>query len=161
MAVISFSESDSIGDVVDKLNDVSLSVGDLDLVNEDVTGSMVEAINNYVRQIAKFDDSAEQATVAKQALSAQDNGFHGSIDYNSNTGVLTFVGQSQALARGSLSGQNGLRFVDGTMLYDSGQIIVSYFEGGSITSSLYDSEITTDIINSAGTVVTTLRTPEI
>jgi hypothetical protein len=158
MAVITFSTSETLDSVVEKLNTLSGDVGDMSrLVSNDT--NVVDGVNGIRNRLAKFDDSAEQTAIARQAFVVTDQGGLGSLVYSDNTGIFNYTGADSANFKTLLSANNGLTFDDGILKLDSGQVTVTYFAGGSITSSLYASVTTTEIINSAGTTLVTLRTP--
>lgn len=160
MAITLLDSLDSIGSAVGKINAISATIGDLDLV-EDASGSFVDTLNSYQVTLTQFDDSSEQVILSRTALQAQDNGGHGSFTYNNATGQFDFDGQSAAIARAQLSAGSGLQFDTGALSIDSGNVVNIHFRGDAITSGLYDSTITTRFKNSAGTTLITLRTPEI
>jgi len=159
MAITLLDSLDSIGSAIGKINTISATVGDLDLV-EDASGSFVNTLNAYQVTLTQFDDSSEQVVLSRTALQVQDLGGHGSLTYNSSTGQFDFDGQSTAIARAQITAASGIRFDNGQLNIDSGNVPNAAFAGDAITSGLYDSSITTRLKNSAGTTLITLRTPE-
>lgn len=160
MAITALDSLDSIGSAVDKINTISGHVGDLDTL-ENRTGSFVASANTYRETLVRFDDSAEQLAIARTALQTQDNGGAGSLTYNSSNGEISYTGQSASEARAHISTGDGLKINLGKIEIDSGQVVNVHFNGDAITGDLYDSTIETNIVNSAGIVIATLRTPEI
>ena len=160
MALVVVNSSDTISEVVDKINEISTRVGNLENTPE---SNMVDAINAYNQQIAKFDTIEEQIAIARKTYNIVQNGGNGSISYNNLTGVFTFQPQYDTQVRNLISEDNGLTFsdtVDGQLQIESEDIIVTYLGGGSIQSNVYTTEIrTTEIQNSAGEAILTIREP--
>lgn len=158
MALIIVDSSDTIADVVGKINEISARIGDL-LTLTDVETDMVTAVNNYREQITKLDDSAEQVALARRTFNILVNPGNGNLQYNEATGVITFTGQSAGEVTNKFNATNGLTYSNGNIYIANGGLSVTYFDGGSISSNVYANPITTNVINSAGTTIRTLRTP--
>lgn len=165
MALIVIDSSDTIAELVDKLNTISTRVGDITKISEDVVenaGDMVTAVNEYRRRITGFDDSAEQIVLARKTYLATQNGGNGQVVYDEDTGVITYTGQSAGETWGhfSIADGGGLTFSNGDVSIQPGALIITYFGANSIDSRVYKDDITTNVLNSAGEVVLTLRSPE-
>lgn len=160
MATLTFDVNDSLGQVVGTLNDLSGITGDLSTLVEGQS-NLTSSINAYYNQLTQFDDSSEQVVIFRKSLSVVDGGSFGSLAYNSNNGQITYTGQSVSEVRSALTATAGLRFDDGIMQLDSGNVTVTGFAGDAITSDLYDSVVSTRILNSAGQILVTLKTPGI
>lgn len=158
MAITLIDSLDSIGSAVDKINSISSAIGDLEFSN--INGSFVNELNRYNSILTQFDDSSEQVVLARNALQVSNSGF-ASISYNSNTGVLTYNGLSAAEARSAITAAGAVEFTAGELNLVGGGVNGTMFNGDAITSDLYDSIDTTEVLNSQGEVILTLRTPGI
>lgn len=159
MATIIVDSADTIEEVIDKINDLSTQVGDLTLL-EETSSSMVEAVNNYFFRIRRFDDSSEQIAITRRTFSVVQSGDTGSLSYNRDTGAITYTGTSVSEARAIMSFTNGLSVSNGEVSIEDSSLPITYLNGEAITSNKYTSSVVTDILNSAGNIITTFRTPE-
>jgi len=73
-------------------------------------------------------------TRARSAISITDAGGHGSLGYNSGTGVITYTGASAAEIRSNFAGGHGIGLFLGDIRIDSGEL-----------TSLYGATILTDL----------------
>ena len=121
----------------------------INLISEHSTTDLSEGTNRYYT-LARVDSDA------RHALSVTDNGGDGSLDYNSTTGVITYVGPSATEVRAHLSAGRRLDYNSGTGVFDvtfqSNNVFGSYGTNSAVPTFSVDShgfitDISTTSIN--------------
>jgi hypothetical protein len=157
MSIITIDPNDSLGQIVSDINGLAETVGDISniIVGDD---NLVDAVNTLRASIIDMDESSEIDNLSKDAFRHILAGGNGQIEYFRDSGILVYRGQSAAEARAEIVGGAGVDFTDGEMTLASGEVSNDMLTLGVITLSKLDSYDTTEIINSAGTTILTLRT---
>lgn len=171
MAVTTVNLSDPVSTWVTKTNTISGDLGDVDSLNTAAI-DLVQAINNLESRIYRFDDSAEIVALARQATGIQSplnvvNGDSATgiyLGYDSAAGQIT-LNNSYTFDAGS-----GLDY-DGTGTYSISSLGVTTamianlnvtngkIANSTITSAKFNSVVSLQILDSAGSVVKTLYSP--
>jgi len=158
MAITTVNLSDPVSTWVTKTNTISTDLGDVDSLNTSAI-DLVQAVNNLEARIYRFDDSSEIVSLARQAtgilspLSVNDSDALGfTMAYDSASGVISLAGAADSTTvKGYFSGGTGLTYTEST-----GEFKIT---NNSITSALFSSVVSLQILDSDGTVLKTLYSP--
>ena len=156
MAITTISAGDSIGVLVDGINQIAIDIGD---VTNIATGdlNLVSGVNAIRNSFTDLDDSSEFVAAAKSAFSSTGTG-DGSFSYASATGVFSFTGQTVNEARAHISATGSLSISNGQISLIDSSVENIHFKNQSIDIDKFDSVVTTEIKNSTGSTILTLRT---
>lgn len=177
MAVIRINLNDQITAWLNKTNNLSAGVGDIDdLPAQDST--IVEALNRIRTEtdtlLVDIRDSAEIVDIARNSVYANDAGGLGSFSYAPNTGTFTYTGPDQGDIRSLFSPASDddssatIEFdtANGTIAVKKNRLTNLYLADGAvigrniadntISSSKATSTSTLNIYNSSGTIVKTI-----
>lgn len=156
MAITTVSAGDSIGSLVDGINAIAIDIGDTTNI---ATGDpdLVTALNTIRNAFTDLDDSSEFVAAAKSAFSSIGTG-DGSFSYSDATGVFSFTGQTVNEARAHISASGSLSISSGEMSLVDSSVTNIHFKNESIDIDKFDSVVTTEIKNSTGSTILTLRT---
>lgn len=171
MALTIINLSDPVTTLVTKNNTVSRNLGDIEnlVTNDsnviDAINSLKDSIDGLKTTVADFKDSVEIVVIARSSIEINDAGGFGSLTYVPETGVITYNGPSQADIRG-LMGLDAE--ADSYMTYDvangnysiqPNSIKEHKIAPSTLTSSRFASLVTTYILDSDGSILSTLYTP--
>lgn len=160
MALTTIHLSDPIPQIVQKSNQISTHVGDVTtLFSGD--SNVVDGINSLRDLLSPFDDSSEILAIGREAVNVVSSGDFGSLNYDSATGIFTYVAPTTSQFRSIFNSSNVISYnenngefafipnaLDGASLIDS-----------SFTSVKFKDLITLYIKNSAGSVLKTIYSP--
>lgn len=156
MAITAFDSGDSFGVIIDNINVVSTNVGNADEYLGTAGNDAVTEFNNIRASIQNFNDSAEIVNIIKEAYATVNNN-DGNIDFSDGVFTLTGITESEIIAKingsitMSMNAQGVLSLVDSSIDADD-------LPDDFITSSKFDSVVTTIIKASDDTTLKTIRT---
>jgi len=178
MAKVTFSSTNTLTQHVNKLNDLSLDIGDLTLLNTTIDSDVVGAINELKSNVDSIGTNLD-ANI-RDAITIAQPGGDGSLRYENSTGVLTYTGPDSAtgtapivVTSGTISINDATTSSKGAAsfsssnfdvtsgavsLKDSG-ISTSLYADNSITSAKFSGTTTLLIQNSSGVTVKTIYSP--
>ena len=159
MALITINLTDNFTTFINKTNDISVSIGD---VNELETGdsSLVAGLNSIRSLLSAFDDSAEITSIARSAFSVVDNGGDGSMSYDSDTGRIIYTGPSADEVRAHFSAGAGLSLDEnGIFRIGNNAITNDLIALNTLTSDRFRDRVTLEIRNQNGNAVKTIYSP--
>lgn len=109
MALTTINFSDPVTVLVTKTNTISRNLGDVDQLTTsdsntvDAINRLKSGVDTINTAILDFRDSADIVTIARSAISRIDSGGLGSLNYNPQSGVISYQGPSQGDIRDLLS----------------------------------------------------------
>lgn len=154
--VTTVNAEDSISALVNGINQISNDIGDINNIN---TGdlNLVSAINSVRASISDLDDSTKIKNAAQDAFSSVGTG-DGSFSYSNGTGIFSYTGPTVNEIRAHITASRSLSISNGQISLVDSSVENVQFKNGSITSDKFDSIVTTEIKNSQGSTILTLRT---
>lgn len=159
MAIVTINLTDTFNTFINKTNDISGTVGDVDNL---ITGdsSLVDGLNTIKNLLAAFDDSAEIQNIARSAISVVDNGGDGSMSYDSDTGRVIYTGPNATEVRAHFSAGGGLSYSEGGQFsIQNNGITNDMIATNTLTSDRFSGRVTLEIKNQNGNTVKTIYSP--
>lgn len=179
MAKVIFSSTNTLTQHVNKLNDLSLDVGDLASLTTTVDSDIVGAINELKSDVDSIGTNLD-ANI-RDAITIAQPGGDGSLRYDNTTGVLTYTGPDSATGTSPINVTSGVISIDdattsakgaasfsstnfsvtsGAVSIKSGGIADSdLYAAGSISYAKFKSSVNLVIYDSSGSAVKTLYSP--
>lgn len=160
MAIIQIGLSEQLSNLVLKANQMSETIGDIDSLTTGDT-SLVGGLNAIRELISPFDDSSEIISIGREAFSVTNASGFGDIAYDSDTGVITLTGASQANIRSVFSGDSSIGYnsTTGVFSLNTNAIDGSKLLDSSLTFSKFKDLVILNIKNSSGTILKTVYSP--
>jgi len=159
MAIVTINLTDTFNAFINKTNDISTVVGDVDNL---VTGdsSLVDGLNTIKGLLAAFDDSAEIQNIARNAISVVDNGGDGALSYEAESGRIIYRGPNATEVRAHFSAGVGLEYnEDGQFNIGNNAITNDMIATNTLTSDRFRTRVTLEIKNQNGNTVKTIYSP--
>jgi len=179
MGKVTFASSNTLLQTINKLNDLSLDVGDLASLSTTVDSDIVGAINHLKTRVDSVATNLDANIL--DAISVSQPGGDGSLRYNNTTGVLTFTGPDSATGTAPIVVSSGaISITDATtsakgaasfsnLHFDVTSGAVTIKTGGindsakyaddTISSAKFKSGISLIVYDSSGSAVKTIHSP--
>lgn len=159
MALITINLTDTFNTFINKTNDVSVAIGDVEQL---ATGdsNIVDALNTIRELFSAFDDSAAIQSLARSAISVVDQGGDGSMIYDEPTGRVIYTGPNATEVRAHFSAGGGVEVdEDGVFSISTNGITNDMIATNTLTSDRFRDRVTIQIKNQNGNVVKTIHSP--
>jgi hypothetical protein len=179
MAKVTFASSNTLLQTINKLNDLSLDVGDLAALTTSVDSDIVGAINRLKTRVDSVGDHLDSNVL--DAISVLQPGGDGSLRYSNTTGILTFTGPDSATGTAPIAVSSGaISITDATtsakgaasfssLHFDVSSGAVTIKTGGIndsakladdvVSSRHFKSGISLIVYDSSGSAVKTIHSP--
>ena len=158
MAITKINFSDNFTSLINKTNEMSTNIGDIDnLITGDST--VIDGLNTVKQFYAALADSSSVVNTARDGFSVVNQSGDGSLAYDSDTGVFTYVGPSPTEIRTHFSSGYGVALVNGQYSLVNGSITSEYIVDSVIGSSKFADKVTFKILDSDGAILKTLFSP--
>ena len=170
MAIIKINLNDQVSTWLNKTNNLSTGVGDIeDLPAQD--SNVVDAINRISPALAsigtEYRDSAGIVDISRNSISVIDNGGLGALSYSASTGAISYTGADQGDIRSLFSAVTtddsgptiDYDIANGSFKIASASVSVLYMSNNTITSAKFNNATSLIIYDDAGSVVKTIYSP--
>lgn len=166
MAIITFNSTDSVGVVVDKINEVSTRLGNVfSLQTND--SNVVDGLNALRAATENFDESAEMIKILRSGYSAVNTTFQilipqSTLSYNDSSGVFTLDRMDSIEFYTNFYGSNSINLNPdlGRLEYDStNKISGNRIVDNSISIQKLNTSVSFSIRDENGAALLTIHSP--